>query len=87
MLSYSNAVIILVIIAGFALIGTAVMNLSSAQQTATAGGSAGLKNTQANYEKFVSAELSDKCAVPPGYTEEDWKTHMSHHPDRYEGCL
>ncbi len=40
-----------------------------------------------SYENAVSSELSDKCATPPGYTDEAWTEHMSHHPDRYAGCL
>lgn len=40
-----------------------------------------------NYKSAVSSELSDKCATPPGYTDESWKEHMSHHPERYVECL
>lgn len=29
----------------------------------------------------------DKCSPQPGYTEESWREHMSHHPDIYEDCL
>ena len=32
-------------------------------------------------------ELPDKCKTPPGYTDEDWKQHMNHHPDQYAECL
>lgn len=39
-----------------------------------------------NYEKFVANELEDKCKTPPGYSNEQWKEHMSHHPERYVGC-
>jgi len=39
------------------------------------------------FEEMASAELEDKCAVPEGYDEAGWKQHMSHHPDRYEGCV
>ncbi len=39
------------------------------------------------YQKAISAELADKCAVPPGYTEAEWQQHMSHHPDMYAECL
>lgn len=45
------------------------------------------RHTQANYEKAISVQLDDKCATPPGYTDESWKEHMSHHPDMYEECL
>ncbi len=43
--------------------------------------------TEEDYNKFISAEQQDKCATPPGYTDEEWKDHMSHHPDRYKECL
>ena len=29
----------------------------------------------------------DKCKPAPGYTEESWREHMSHHPDIYKECL
>lgn len=41
----------------------------------------------ANYSKAISSELTDKCATPSGYTDQQWKEHMSHHPDRYTECL
>jgi len=41
----------------------------------------------ANYSKAISSELVDKCATPPGYTDQQWREHMSHHPDQYAGCL
>ncbi len=40
-----------------------------------------------DYKKAVSSELNDKCATPPGYTDDAWREHMSHHPDRYKECL
>ena len=43
--------------------------------------------SQQDYNKFVSAELEDKCKTPPGYTDQQWEEHMSHHPDRYKECL
>lgn len=30
---------------------------------------------------------SDKCKPPAGYNEEDWREHMSHHPNIYKECL
>ena len=30
---------------------------------------------------------ADKCKLQPGYTEQDWKEHMSHHPEIYKECL
>ena len=35
----------------------------------------------------IASELGDKCATPPGYTDEQWREHMGHHPDRYKECL
>lgn len=40
-----------------------------------------------DYQKAVSSELEDICATPPGYTDESWRQHMSHHPDMYAECL
>jgi len=42
----------------------------------------------ANYQNALKAEnTSNPCATPQGYTEQEWKEHMSHHPDRYKDCL
>jgi len=30
---------------------------------------------------------SDLCSPEPGYTEDSWKEHMSHHPNIYSECL
>jgi len=27
------------------------------------------------------------CVPDPGYTEEAWREHMSHHPEMYKECL
>ena len=43
--------------------------------------------SQSDYNKFVSAEGADKCKTPEGYTDKEWKDHISHHPDRYRECL
>jgi hypothetical protein len=29
----------------------------------------------------------EKCKPAPGYTEQEWREHMSHHPDIYKECL
>ena len=29
----------------------------------------------------------DKCIPESGYTEQEWKEHMSHHPNIYKECL
>jgi len=31
--------------------------------------------------------VEDKCKPAPGYTEESWREHMSHHPNIYKECL
>lgn len=43
--------------------------------------------TQKDYNEFISDEQGDKCQTPPGYTDQEWREHMSHHPDRYIECL
>ena len=49
---------------------------------------AGNGHTEAKYQATIAAQVSsDKCATPAGYTDEQWKQHMSHHPDMYEECL
>lgn len=34
-----------------------------------------------------TGELPEKCKMEEGYTPEEWKEHMSHHPDIYAECL
>ncbi len=29
----------------------------------------------------------DICQPEPGYTDQEWKEHMGHHPDVYKDCL
>jgi len=43
--------------------------------------------TQEQYNKALASEQGDICATPSGYTDKEWKQHMSHHPDRYAQCL
>lgn len=43
--------------------------------------------SQEAYKKALNSELSNKCATPAGYTDEQWRQHMGHHPDRYAECL
>jgi len=43
--------------------------------------------SQEKYDKFASAEGSNKCETPSGYTDQEWKEHMSHHPQQYKECL
>ena len=44
-------------------------------------------NTPEDFQKALSSEQSDKCKTPAGYTDEQWRTHMGHHPDLYAECL
>ena len=40
------------------------------------------------YKRALNAEdKSDICKTPTGYTDEQWREHMGHHPDRYAECL
>ncbi len=41
----------------------------------------------ADYQKATTSEQEDICATPPGYTDQQWREHMGHHPDRYAKCL
>ncbi|MFH1752234.1 MAG: hypothetical protein ABH821_04835 [archaeon] len=83
MLSNENKIII-----GFAVIGLLVFVFSMAFiQPTTNNNTIVLQNSEQNFQEFSNAELSDKCLTPEGYTDELWLQHMSHHPDRYEGCL
>lgn len=43
--------------------------------------------SDAEYRQALDAEESDKCRTPEGYTDEEWREHMSHHPSRYRECL
>lgn len=45
------------------------------------------EHTTEKYQKALSAETSDICATPEGYTDEQWREHIGHHPDRYRECL
>lgn len=46
------------------------------------------EHSEERYPQFMQNEsTNDKCAAPPGYSEESWRQHMSHHPDRYAECL
>ena len=45
-------------------------------------------HTDARFQTAISAQNSDdKCATPSGYTDEQWREHMGHHPDLYRECL
>lgn len=44
-------------------------------------------NTPVNYQRAVQVQGPDKCQAPEGYTDQEWREHMSHHPDQYAECL
>ena len=44
-------------------------------------------NTTLDYQTAVAAQLPDACQTPPGYTDEEWREHWSHHPDQFAECL
>jgi rhodanese-related sulfurtransferase len=46
-----------------------------------------VENLQKNFDKAVQAEQPDKCKAPEGYTNEQWREHMSHHSVRYMECF
>lgn len=46
-----------------------------------------VEKTAENFNKFKAAETIDRCATPEGYTDEQWREHMGHHPDQYAECL
>lgn len=40
------------------------------------------------YQNALAAQDPNKiCATPLGYTDAEWRTHMSHHPSMYAQCL
>lgn len=87
MVSVTNVLVVVLVVAGIGFFAFAFIGPQNSNKEVTVNAGAVLENTQQNFEKFALAELSDKCATPPGYSEEDWKTHMGHHPDRYAECL
>ncbi|MBI2498796.1 hypothetical protein HYV88_00980 [Candidatus Woesearchaeota archaeon] len=41
-----------------------------------------------SYQNALNVEnKEDICATPEGYTDQEWREHMGHHPDRYKDCL
>lgn len=37
--------------------------------------------------KDIGKSADEKCKVPRGYTEQEWREHMNHHPSIYKDCL
>ncbi|MBI4177077.1 MAG: hypothetical protein HY516_01810 [Candidatus Aenigmarchaeota archaeon] len=36
---------------------------------------------------YTSSGQPDKCKTPSGYTDDEWREHMGHHPAVYAECL
>lgn len=73
--------------AAIALAVLAVVALNVYAFSRLPGGN-GVEKTAENFKVFKAAENpADKCATPEGYTDEQWKQHMGHHPDQYKECL
>jgi hypothetical protein len=89
MVSYVNVVIVLTVLIGLGMVATAMLNLTNKNQSLAmqANAEQSFEHTQERYDEFELAELEDKCLPPDGYDPDVWKQHISHHPDRYEGCL
>ena len=85
MASYTNAIMALLLVAGVALLGTAVLKFGEPPAIAATGNALG--NTPENFQSLAAKELPDKCAVPPGQDPVKWKEHLGHHPDQYAECL
>jgi len=70
------AAVVLLLVLAYSAYG--LLNPSAAANTAA----------YPNYQKFVSSQVpGNPCATPPGYTDAEWRQHMSHHPDQYAQCL
>ncbi|MBI2583358.1 MAG: hypothetical protein HYW25_01705 [Candidatus Aenigmarchaeota archaeon] len=67
------ALVIVLSVFSFTVLATGEIG-ASADANAAAGGAG-------------TSQFPDKCAVPEGYTEEEWIQHMGHHPDLYAECL
>ncbi len=77
---YALALIVLIVLSFNVLSLVNLMNSSQKLEFS--------KPSQENFSKAVALENSlDKCKTPEGYTDEQWKEHMGHHPDRYAECL
>lgn len=78
-------IIFLVLIAGLGWVGWQTWQTSGASVTPAAAVS---MPSPGGYAAAKAAEdPNNPCQPPPGYTEADWRTHMSHHPDQYRQCL
>ena len=74
-------ILIVIILAVFGLIWSAISFLGITSQPST------VNSQLPDFNQAVQDELTDKCQTPPNYTAEEWQDHMSHHPDRYQECF
>ena len=67
-----------------ALIGGGILAVFSISNVLNSG----LENNASNYAELVSKQNpNDICAVPPGTDPQEWREHLSHHPEQYAQCL
>ncbi|MBS3060469.1 MAG: hypothetical protein J4432_03085 [DPANN group archaeon] len=66
-------------------------NQTSSNQAPAATVNIGQEHSKEAFAQAVAAQAPQgdfgKCATPEGYSDDDWKTHMGHHPDLYKECL
>ena len=72
---------------GIGLLAAAVIVISVFSFTVLATGEIGTSTDLGAVDSTGTPQLPDKCAVPPGYSEAQWREHMGHHPDSYAECL
>lgn len=76
-----------ILLVGVLAVGLAVLAFGIAS-TVKPTGNAVLQNTQENFKTLSGKQIAeDKCAVPPGTDPQQWREHLSHHPDLYAECL
>ena len=66
----------------YVLLGIVLIVLVISVYSMTAG-----TYSQEEYQRALQSQLPDKCETPPGYTDQQWREHMSHHPDLYNECF
>ncbi len=84
--SITNIIVAVLVVFGAGLFLLAITGIGKDVSGPNAA-AASLQDNGSNFQKFVAAELPDKCKTPPGYSDADWKQHLGHHPDRYAECL
>ena len=72
-----NAILYVAIIIGVIVLAFSVYSITQSEY----------QYSEQNYQRAMQSQLEDKCATPSGYTDTQWKQHMSHHPDMYTECL